>query len=358
MIHPLISVWRLFAALSLSGVLVTGVLSLSSMKKPLQISAPQFWKTYFGGQFLTLENNNGVLRGEARTDDGRDQGLAGLLRGVRSVPVMVSSETLRGYDYSSDPRFACVSAATTAVGVAYDAVMTKTYSYCDAAPYGKQRMAELFVLVHNRYGLPTGSALGIADVERALIAMIREESDQLNQPIAAVVWFLGECRQRSSSLPLIEVLRNSSYLKKSGRHLHFTAVDAAFSALAKVDDKVRLFELVSLMQDAEPTGRRKFASLFEHLISTDKLLSPESCGDRFVDPNFWRRFVNSRKDYSATDWDRYDVGSLFWELRYLAAVRLPVADSVSLTRLKDDYVATIRDEALLREQRSWSIRSR
>lgn len=326
----------------LASILAT-CLPASTSPQEAHISAAQFWDLYFRNQFLRLEQQNDVWRGEARAEVTQGHKPSALLSEVRSIPIEVTVEALRGYDYSIDARFARISTTPISVAAAFDAVIVKTYPYRDAAPFGKQRMVELFTLVRSRYRLPSGTALTLAKLEQILSAMISEHSEQLNQPIAALVWFLGDRRQRSSSSVLINVLRSSSYVRQSEPHIHFTAIDAAFSALWKVNDKTRLPDLLALMRDANPTGRQKIGSLFERLLSTDELLSPKRCGDAYLDPDFWARLIEPYRSYTHADWDRYDADSLFWELRYLAATRVSLKDSETLQKLANDEVAIVRE---------------
>jgi hypothetical protein len=179
------------------------------------------------------------------------------------------------------------------------------------------------------------------------MAMVAARSEEWNDAIAALVWFLGERRQHSSSAAIMDVVRYSGHLHPTGFHLHFTAVDAAFSALWKIDDKMQLVDLLTLMRQADPTGQRKFAALFERLLSTHELLSIEQCGDDWFTPEFWAKKIEPLRNYAPEDWDRYDAHSLFWELRYSAATRLNPGDPV-LQMLARDAVDTVRLQAVSR----------
>jgi hypothetical protein len=169
--------------------------------------------------------------------------------------------------------------------------------------------------------------------------MINDHQPSWDQPIAALVWLLGEQRDRSSAPVLIEVLRNSSYSVFAKHRIHFTAVDAAFSALWKINDKTTLWKILELMRESSESGRRKMAALFERLFSTNELLSLDLYGDKYTDADFWSALLEPFRRYGHLDWDRRNVDALFWEIRLLAAIRLPVQEAAPLNKLAADESA-------------------
>ena len=178
--------------------------------------------------------------------------------------------------------------------------------------------------------------------------MIEDHTPALDQPIAVLVWILGEQRDRSSATVLYEVLYNSSYSAFAPHRLHFTAVNAAFSALWKVNEKTVVWKILDLMRDSSESGRMKMAALIERLFSTTELLSLDRCGDQYSDFNFWAKLLEPFRAYGPLEWDRWDVNSLFWEIRLQAAIRLPLQEMKLLDRLGGDEVGTIRDLVSLR----------
>jgi hypothetical protein len=181
--------------------------------------------------------------------------------------------------------------------------------------------------------------------EELLSRMIAEHSAALDQPIAALVWLIGEQRERHSAEVLLEVLRNSSYWPFPKRRLHFTAVDAAFSALWKINEKGITGELLEFMRMTSGSGQSKVAALFERLFSTAELLSIDKLGEHYLDPEFWADVTSSALRASPTERDAGDANALFWEIRLLAAQRLPVSQTAALEKLTADEVSLVRDMA-------------
>jgi hypothetical protein len=183
------------------------------------------------------------------------------------------------------------------VAEAIDAVIAEKYPYPSSpAPFGAARMGVIF-----RALFPTRKA-NLRDVEHQL-DRLRDRSDAtLNR--TALTWLIGERRERTSSAVLLEALR---------RPMHFSVEAAAFAAIGKVDDKNSLPELLSQMTRANPTGRWKYARLFERLLSTGALLSAWLAADRYTDPRYWEAMMRAAVPP--------DGGSIFWDLRYLAHVR-------------------------------------
>src|SRR4051812_49175912 len=102
-------------------------------------AASNFWDLYFRNAFLTLERRDGGYRGEVQEGPGRPRPPGGLLREPGRVPVMISFDALRAYDYDGDGRFARIDRRGLDVGAAYQAVVDQTYPYRDPAPFGRAR---------------------------------------------------------------------------------------------------------------------------------------------------------------------------------------------------------------------------
>ncbi|MET0649848.1 MAG: hypothetical protein ABW208_24830 [Pyrinomonadaceae bacterium] len=341
---------RVVVVLLVAGLAACAAQSTSPRSR--RVGAARFWDFYFRDRLIRLERVGENWKGLARPEAARGGVLSSLLSDAEPEPFEVTTAELRAYDYARDARFSALSVAPRPAGEAFGQVLGGTYPYRDAAPFGKQRMSELFALLRERCRLPAGSALTPDGLERCLSALLGEHSEELNQPLAALVWFLGEMRGRSSSAALLEVVRNSSHLRRGGPAVHFTAVDAAFSALWKVNDKTRLPELVELMRGADSAGRQKIARLFERLLSKDELLGLDRCGAAYLDPDFWDGVVKPNRGNTPADWDRYDAGSLFWELRWLAAVRVSPDDAETIRRLAGDMVPAVREAAAARAPRA------
>lgn len=316
------------------------------MKNPSELSK-RFWDLYFRDAFLTLGRSKVGYRGRTfeRPEGAGPPG--GLLIDPVRVTIDVPLDELRAYDYAGDPRFAAVARQRVALGEAYKAVVDQTYPYRDAAPFGKQRMAELFTALGPNEPHDVGP-LSLAVLEQKTIALVENHIDAWNQLLAALAWFLGERRERSSSKALLAVVDNAPFAPAARRRIHFTPVDAALTALWKVNDKTSLSHLLEFLRNTTDAGKRKVVPLFERLLSTTELLSLERCDDDYFRPEFWARLLEPHRKDTLADWDRYDTDSLFWEIRYLAALRLSKNEVAMFRKLAGDEVQTVRDAAALR----------
>lgn len=317
------------------------------------ISANRFWNLYFRNALLTLERRSDSYTGQIYNEPEHAQPPIGLLRDLVQVPVEVAFSVLREYDYSGDGRFALIAKRPADLNAAYEAIIKQTYPYRDRAPFGKQRMAELFTMLRLQSGHGTRS-LSLAILQQMTLNMVENHTDTLNQPLAALAWFLGELRERSSSKALLAIIDNASFVPFARHRVHFAAVDAALTALWKVNDKASLWHMLELMRNTTDAGRRKITPLFQQLLSTTELLSIERCGDDYFRPEFWARMLEPRRTFTPTDWDHYDANSLFWEIRYLAALRLPSNSIDMFRKLANDEVQTVRDAVRSRLRRSSS----
>lgn len=308
--------------------------------------AALFWDLYFRNLFVRLERSGKGYRGEAYADPASAKPPAGFFRERKLRTVEIRMDHLRDYDYRSDGRFALILERPSGIRAALDAVIEKRYPYRDPAPFGKERMAELCTALRDRIGDGSLSA-----AERLLLRMIAEHTPALDQPIAALVWLVGEQRQKGSAPVLLSVLRNSSYWPFAEHRLHFTPVDAAFSALWKIDEKGITGELLEFMRMTSESGQRKIAALFERLLSTAELLSLDKLGERYLDPEFWADAIGNVLGASPLDRDRRDADALFWEIRLLAAQRLPRSETAVLEKLSLDEVGIVRDAARVHIER-------
>ncbi|MCB2262282.1 MAG: hypothetical protein LGR52_04985 [Candidatus Thiosymbion ectosymbiont of Robbea hypermnestra] len=203
-------------------------------------------------------------------------------------------------------------------------------------------MAELFKEIRSAYRLDEDRDIRLPMIQAILTDLVNTYTPSITQPIAALAWFLGERRDVTSAETLISVIAASSYV---GGIMHFTAVDAAFDALWKGNAKLQLPGLVRLMQRANETGRRNIGALLSRLLSTDVMLSPDLLGEEYEQPGYWEARVAAANARTQADWDRYDVNSLYWEYRYLAARRLPAEDVANRAKLARDEVRPVADAA-------------
>lgn len=310
----------------------------------------EFWDLYFRDRFLILERGNESYHGLALGLNSIESGGFGLFNTTGQRVIEVSFSDLRDYDYAGDARFSLLSRIPKTPGQAIAAVGAQSYPYRDPAPFGKERMAELI----NEFGW-SGSriddAVSLSDLEQMTADLVDKFNPTRAQHLALLVWLLGELRQRSSAKALVKVVSNSSYVPYARHRLPFYVVDAALSALWKINNKFSLFDLLILLDDAEDSGRRKIVPLFSRLLSTDELLSLEKYGSDYFAADLWREILEPCKSFTELDWDMYDVKSLFWEIRVLAVERLPATNAASLQRLANDEVGTVADAARTRLRR-------
>ena len=303
------------------------------------IEAQQFWDYYFRDRLLTLRHAKNAWAGEALTDAG--SGTVAMFRQrPKTRSFRLSDAELRSYDYDADPRFARLSRQPLRIDAAFAAVRDKIYPYADS-PFDKARMAELFTLADARYGLNPSRPITQDEVERSLLDMISRNRQEQSQVVAALVWFLGERRERSSGRVALEILRHSSYVQDERSPVSSTAADAAFLALRKIDDKTTLTDLIGIMQSMNETGRRRCSELLRYLLSSGELLHPDRAGAAISTAEFWTERIASMRNRTAVDWDRYDATSVQWEIRYAAASRLDASDP-ALRGLSLDPVTTVR----------------
>lgn len=312
------------------------------------INSERFWDLYFRNLFLDLQRSRARYIGLTFVHPEYAHPPLGLAREPGKLEIEIPFNELSQYGYEADGRFNRIDHQLVDIKGAYDEVIAFTYPFREPAPFGKARMAELFHEISLEFFPFTGTPHSVADLEQALREMLENFIPALNQHIAALSWFLGERRQRSSAKVLLAVIENSALVLNARLSVHFTAVDAAFSALWKVNNKEVLWELLDVMREVDERGRRKIAPLFERLLSTRDLLSLEHCGDMYLDPGFWSRTLEPYRKYTFTDWDQYDVDALFWEIRYLAALRLPKGSFTAIRKLAADEVGTVRAAALAR----------
>src|ERR1700741_1195036 len=252
--------------------------------------AGQFWDLYFRNLLVRLEREGGNYRALAYADPQSVGAPIGFLRESKLRSVAVSKDQLLGYDYGADERFALLLKRPKTLIASLEAIISKTYPYRDAAPFGKVRMAELCFQLRVKL-LTEKTDVSVTAGENILSQMIANYVPVLDQPIAALVWVLGEQRQTSSATVILDVIRYSPYVSSARQRLHFTSVDAAFSALWKINDKTKMWQILQLMVDSNDSCRRKLAALFERLLSTRDLLGLHLLGEQYSDPDFWTKFL-------------------------------------------------------------------
>ena len=301
------------------------------------INATEFWDLYFRNKFLKLERRSDKYIG--LIFDKIESAGKGLFNDDR-VTVEIYKDNLKSYQYDNDGRFALLSKRPIRAKTAIKEIINQSYPYRDAAPFGKKRMSELFLQMY-----PSEIEVNsVAMLEQTVLTLVQQYNQDLSQLLAAHAWLLGELRQCSSSKALLNIIHHAPFVLSVSNPLPFTPIDVAFSALWKINDKSSLLTLLKLLYKTTDAGKRKIIPLFERLLSTNKLLSLTECDD-YYEVEFWRSILMQRKDFTKYDWASYDTSSLFWEIRYLAAIRLPSKETKMLTILINDEVKIISDIA-------------
>ncbi len=301
--------------------------------------AAEFWDHYFHDDFVRLERHADKYVGAVAKSAG---GPFSFLTGAKTTGIVMPISDLRSYDYASDARFTLIAKVPSDIAVAYSAVEAQTYSYRDPAPFSPQRLAELLGEIRTAYFHDSEPGITLSSVAKALSDLVDSYTPSMAQPVAALAWFLGERRDIASAEALISVVADSDYL---GGAMHFTAVNAAFDALWKINAKLRLPALVHLMHRANESGRRSIGALLSRLLSTNEMLGPDLLGPKYYQADYWASIISRADAKTQADWDRYDVNALYWEIRYLAALRLSEQDVASLRQLANDEVGIVAGAA-------------
>jgi len=315
--------------------------------EPKIVNPKNFWDAYFRNEFVALMRQADKYSGFLPVRTPNPASPKGLLDQTEYQPIEIGFDALRAYDYNGDGRFAIAAYDKDDVGKQFESVVRQTYAYRDPAPFGKQRMSELFSEIHSHW-LHTHKPAFLEILENIVFAIAENFNETYNQQLAALAWFLGEQRQRTSTKALLAIVQNAHFVKSAKKPINFKPVDTAFSALWKINDKSSLWALLDLMPDANETGVRKMMPLFERLLSTNELLSRHRCGELYEKPDFWRNILAPMKGYAPQDWDRYDANALFWEIRLLSARRLPHSEKAALQKLSSDVVSIVADSAHLK----------
>jgi hypothetical protein len=314
------------------------------------ITADQFWNHYYRDDFLALERSISGYSGTVPINPQAAAGPLALLKSYDTTEVVIDLNELRRYRYDLDPRFFLITRRPEQADTAFEAVVDSSYPYRDPAPFAPGRMSEIFTEL--REAVATGSDAAITTVwlQNVLDDLLETYTPDIAQTVAALTWFLGETRERNVAPSLIRILERSDYTSVTVP-LHFTIVDAAFAALWKVNDKDSLPMIIAVMRDSDATGRWKIAALLSKLLSTDTMLSAELLDDDYPDPEFW----SGLHERLSHEWQERSIAfaskSLYWEVRYTAALRALPEDREALKILADDIVPFIAAKARQKQGR-------
>lgn len=312
-----------------------------------EIEGRRFWDLYFQNKLVELERTPAELTGKYREDPlpGKSS-----FSEPRFGLVAIDRKELKAYDYERDGRFSQLHLAPASLQESIRRIIDRSYPYREPPPVGSEMMSELLQAVAARYDWPEDSSVTEETAIRTARSLLSPYRQEDSLALSALLWVLGERRERAYSETMVAVIEESERRPPGHKdRISATAVNTAFEALWKIDDKSHLGRLLELMERSEHSGRLRIAALFKRLLSTARLLSLEAMGEEYYSIEHWRRLIAPYARYSDLDWDRYDARSLFWEIRYLAAKRLPHKDE-ALRELADDEVSLVRELARRRSR--------
>ena len=298
-----------------------------------------FWDLYFQNRFVELTRTTTEVSGKYTRPLHSGQSY---FSDRTFDSLKITREQLKSHEYESDGRFSEILKAPRQLNESVQKIMDGSYPYREPPPFGASRMAELMRQLSARFEWPHGSSLTSEVLDRAARSIISQFRHDDGQPLNALLWLLGERRDRLFSDVLVSAIEESERLSKGHKDkIPSSVINTAFEGLCKINDKTFVNRLLTIMDHSEHSGRLRVAALFKRLLSTTQLLSLETLGENFYAVGYWERVISKCAGYSEAQWDRFDAGSLFWDNRYLAAKRLAPGDEC-LRQLSDDEVSFVR----------------
>lgn len=312
-----------------------------------QIGDHRFWDLYFQNKLVELERTPAKITGKYREDPPP---VKSSFSEPRYGLVEIDRIRLKAYAYEQDGRFSQQLLAPASLQESIRQIIDRSYPYREPPPVGSEMMSELLRNIAARYDWPDDGTVTEETAIRTARSLISRYRQKDSLALSALLWVLGERRERIYSEMMVAVIEESERRPPGHKdRVSATAVNTAFEALWKIDDKSHLDRLLGLMERSEHSRRLRVAALFKRLLSTTRLLSFEAIGEAYYSAEYWQRLIAPYAKHSELDWDRYDARSLFWEVRYLAAKRLPLKDK-ALQELADDEVSLVRELASSRSR--------
>ena len=301
-----------------------------------------FWDLYFQNRFVELARTGTDVSGKYAQPIPSGQSYFAA-RKFDSLRVM--REQLKSYDYESDGRFSEILKTPQKLHESVQKIIDGSYPFREPPPFGALRMAELMRQLSKSFEWPQGSSLTSEVLNRSARSITSQFRLEDGQSLNALLWLLGERRERKFTDVLVSAIEESERLSNGHKDkIPTSVINTAFEGLCKINDKSFLNRLLTIMDHSEHSGRLRVAALFKRLLSTTQLLSLETLGESYYAVGYWVRIIQKYADYSEVQWDRFDATSLFWENRYLAAKRIPSGDEC-LKQLSDDEVSLVRELA-------------
>ena len=301
-----------------------------------------FWDLYFKNRFVELTRGEVEINGKYLHElpPGKSQ-FSEPMHGSLTI----ERDELRRYGYQNDGRFSGILRTPQRPHESIQKLVDRSYPFREPPPFGAERMSELFQQMSDQFGWPQDASMNAEYFNRSAQSLASPFKPENSQPLSALLWILGEQRERIYSKIMVQVIEESQHLHSGHKDkMPVSTVNTALEALWKTDDKSRLKPLLKIMDDSNHSGRLKIAALFKRLLSTTHLLSLEALGEKYYSAGYWEGLIRPYSNYSDAQWDRFDTKSLFWEIRHLATKRI-VAKDEGLKNVVDDEVTLVRELA-------------
>lgn len=264
---------------------------------------------------------------------------------AKTIPVWIRRDALKLYPYETDGRFAEVKKLPASLSESVRRIIDGSYPFREHPPYGAKRMSELWGQAREQFDWPNDAPMSPEMLIRSIQSTVSAFRPEDGQMLNALIWIAGEQKQRVYSKVIMAAIAQSQALPSGHKDKMPASVEnTAFEALWKINDKSCCEGILAMMNRAEHSARLRCAAVFKRYFSTTRLLSLESLGENYYSPGFWENMIKSLGPKEPTEWDRFDTKSLFWEIRYLAAMRLDAKDA-AIAELLHDEVSLVRDLA-------------
>ncbi len=309
---------------------------------PKTTNARLFWDLYFKNRFVELTRGEVEISGKYLHElpPGKSQ-----FSEPQHGSLTIERAELRSYEYQNDGRFSEILKAPQNLQESIQKLVDRSYPFREPPPFGAERMSELVQQMSPQFGWPQDGSMTAEHANRSAQSMASPFKLENSQLLSALLWILGEQRERIYSKVMVQVVEEAQRLPSGHKDkTPLSVVNTALEALWKTDDKSRLEPLLKTMDHSDHSGRLRIAALFKRWLSTTHLLSLEALGENYYSVGYWEGLIRPCSNYSDTQWDRFDTKSLFWELRHLATKRIAAKDE-GLKNVVDDEVTLVRELA-------------
>jgi len=307
------------------------------------MDAKGFWDLYFRNRFVEMTRDADWINGVARMEPAAGKSS---FAEAPMVSVRIKRDDLKRYACETDGRFAEIRKAPTSLVESVRRLADESYPFREHPPFGAKRMGELLKQAMEQFDWPRDASFSPDMLIHSIQCLASNYKPENGQLLNALLWVAGEQKQRVFSKVIMSAIAESQPLPSGHNRKMSAAVEnTAFEALWKINDKSCCDSLLQVMELSDHSGRLRCAAVFKRLFSNSRLLSLEALGENYFSPGYWKELIKAGAANSAVQWDRFDTKSLFWEIRYLAAVRLEPKDAAFRT-IMDDEVSLVRELAV------------